>query len=328
MNMKVINVLQGTPEWLDWRKQGLSATTAAIILELSPYKSPWRLWAEMLGKVEEDDLSKNPLVKHGKRNEDRLRKKIEADEFSILLPICCEHTKNPLYRASLDGLDDNDIPWELKWPSNKVWHEVNELGVKSEAYLLYYPQVQHQLLVTGAREGRLVFGNDLTGEVKYVKFIIKRDEAMINEIMLRGLNFWNMILKKTPPAKDITKDYYEPNESEVESWIELAKQASSIQQMIDPLLNEKEKLEKKINSLQAKLEPIKKSASVLMGDYKEANSNGLFIRSSVRKGSIDYRQALDQLQGQVNSETLERFRRESSKVTTLSINHDELQQSM
>ncbi|WP_407080697.1 YqaJ viral recombinase family protein [Enterobacter hormaechei] len=47
----------------DWRRQGVTATDAAILLNRSPYKTRWRLWAEKTGYAREVDLSLNPLVR-------------------------------------------------------------------------------------------------------------------------------------------------------------------------------------------------------------------------------------------------------------------------
>ncbi|MCV5216512.1 YqaJ viral recombinase family protein, partial [Escherichia coli] len=75
----------------------------------------------------------------------------------MLLPACVESVQYPLMRASLDGLRDNGEPVELKSPSATVWEDVCAEKATSKAYQLYYPQVQHQLLVTGAKQGWLVF---------------------------------------------------------------------------------------------------------------------------------------------------------------------------
>ncbi len=47
--MKIVDVVQRTPEWERWRAQGVTASEAAIVLGRSPYKTPWRLWAERTG---------------------------------------------------------------------------------------------------------------------------------------------------------------------------------------------------------------------------------------------------------------------------------------
>lgn len=43
--MKVIDVSQRSDAWRQWRLQGVSASEAAIVMNRSPYKTPWRLWA-------------------------------------------------------------------------------------------------------------------------------------------------------------------------------------------------------------------------------------------------------------------------------------------
>lgn len=43
--MKIVNLSQRTPAWLAWRAQGVTASEAAVILNRSPYQTPWRLWA-------------------------------------------------------------------------------------------------------------------------------------------------------------------------------------------------------------------------------------------------------------------------------------------
>jgi len=43
---------QRSPEWFALRKEGITATEAAVIAGLSPYKTPYQLWAEKSGKYE------------------------------------------------------------------------------------------------------------------------------------------------------------------------------------------------------------------------------------------------------------------------------------
>ncbi len=54
--MKIVNLSQREEDWLDWRRQGVTATDAAILLNRSPYKTRWRLWAEKTGYAREVDL--------------------------------------------------------------------------------------------------------------------------------------------------------------------------------------------------------------------------------------------------------------------------------
>lgn len=47
---------QRSPEWHALRKEGITATEAAVIAGLSPYKTPYQLWAEKLGKYEPEPV--------------------------------------------------------------------------------------------------------------------------------------------------------------------------------------------------------------------------------------------------------------------------------
>ena len=47
---------QRSPEWFALRADGITATEAAVIAGLSPYKTPYQLWAEKLGKYEPEPV--------------------------------------------------------------------------------------------------------------------------------------------------------------------------------------------------------------------------------------------------------------------------------
>ena len=70
--MNVIDLPQRTPAWLEWRAGGVSASDVAILLGLSPYKTPWRLWAEKTGLVRsEAELSQRLVPQEGNRRRGR-----------------------------------------------------------------------------------------------------------------------------------------------------------------------------------------------------------------------------------------------------------------
>ncbi|MCV5871070.1 endonuclease, partial [Escherichia coli] len=77
------------------------------------------------------------------------------------------------------------------------------------------PQVQHQLLVTGAKQGWLVFYRN--GQLK--EFVITRDEPMIKEIVAKGTIFWKRVTERKEPEKDPKRDLFIPQGKEVNEWI-------------------------------------------------------------------------------------------------------------
>ena len=155
--MNVINVSQRTPEWHAWRAAGVTASEAAVILNRSPYKTPWRLWAERTGVAAPEDLSSKPCVQRGIQLEDQVRRGFEERHGTILLPLCAESTEHPVLRAhSMDSATTGE-PVELKVPTDKTYQHVVSEGEQALAYQLAWVQLQHQLYVTEAQQGWLVF---------------------------------------------------------------------------------------------------------------------------------------------------------------------------
>ena len=198
--MKIVDVVQRTPNWERWRAQGVTASEAAIVLGRSPYKTPWRLWAERTGMARAADLSANPHVQRGNALEDEARRAFEERHGTMLLPLCGESEEHPVLRASFDGIADDGSPVELKVPAERTFAEVSAKTTESNAYQLYWPQVQHQLYVAGAGQGWLVFYG---GPRQTLEFPIERDEAFLGqELVPAALAFWEAIAKRKEPPRD------------------------------------------------------------------------------------------------------------------------------
>ena len=103
--MKVVALEQRSPEWHHWRRQGVTASDAAVLLGESPHKTAYQLWEDKLGLSEPPELSGNPNVQRGAQQEDDARIAMEsALGSSPLLPVCAEFDGNPRLRASFDGV--------------------------------------------------------------------------------------------------------------------------------------------------------------------------------------------------------------------------------
>jgi len=277
MTFNIIDLKQGTQDWLEWRKSGITASEIAAILGVSPYKTPWAVWAEKTGLVQSEDLSNNPLVAAGVAQEDTARQLFEQAHDDILLPVCVESTEHPFLKASLDGLSQDNVPVELKVPSESTWDKVNADGENSEAFKLYYPQVQHQMLVTGASHGWLVFYRD--GQLR--EFHIEPDPAMQDAIVQAASAFWQSIVEGKEPAKDPERDVYHPNDDEraqwepaAERWLECSAELKSLEQRV-----------KEVKAEQTKQLGIMKS---LMGSFMHAEAAGLKVTRFGVRGTVDY----------------------------------------
>lgn len=300
--MKIINLSQREGDWLEWRKQGITATDAVILLGRSPYKTRWRLWAEKTGYAREVDLSLNPLVRRGIENEDKARQAHEKKHDEILFPACVQSVKYPRMRASLDGLRSDGQPVELKCPSKAVWDDVCTYGRKSAAYHMYYAQVQHQLLVTDASEGWLVFWYE--GEI--CEFVIARDNALIQELLALAEEFWDQIQNKREPEKDPERDLYIPEGDEVQQWICAAEEY----RLYDSEIQE---LKKRLADLEGKQKPLLDQMKSLMGEYFHADYCGVMVTRYKVSGRVDYKKLLEDKASSVQESDINQYRGPASE---------------
>ncbi|APZ42513.1 YqaJ viral recombinase family protein [Acidihalobacter ferrooxydans] len=303
--MKIVNLDQKSDAWLNWRQNGITATDSVVIQNKSPYKTRWRLWAEKTGKVAPDDLSKNPNVIRGVENEDKARQHYESLHDDMLLPVCAEYEANPLFKASFDGISKDGFPVELKCPSSSVISEVLEKGEASEAYQLYWWQVQHQIMVAGADHGKLCFYQLPDGDAppQWVEFDVLRDDQAIESILQDGQNFWAMIEAKKPPPKDPERDEYAPEDfTAITAWKESATQWLEQHRRM-------KYLEDEIKTLKQTMGKEQEALIKLMGEFVRANAFGVQLTRFQVQGAIDWSRVRQDLLPNVADEQLDAYRK-------------------
>ena len=311
--MRLIDVIQRTPAWERWRAGGVTASEAAIVLGRSPYKTPWRLWAERTGVAAPPDLSQNPHVARGVALEDAARQWFEARHDTLLLPVCAESDTHPVLRASFDGIADDGAPVELKAPAEKTFAEVAAEGTASRAYALYWPQLQHQLYVADADHGWLVFYGDAT---RVLEFPIARDEGFLgNELIPACLHFAEQIKKREAPARDPQRDLFVPEGADLARWTQLAATYRA-------LSAECGQLEAPLLALQERLAATQEELVALMGEFLLAEAAGLKVTRMRSSGAIDYKAALAALLPDVETDVLEAFRRPASERVRTTLRPD------
>lgn len=303
-----IDVKQKSPEWLEWRKKGISATDSVIILGASPYKTPWRLWAEKTGLISPEDLSGNPHVARGNAQEDDARKAFEDKYGGIFFPHCCEWSKNPIFRASLDGYDD--YPVELKCPSDKTWQEVCAEGTNSAAFKMYVVQLQHQIMVTDSEFGYLAFYKE--GEDEEIQaYKVERDDEVIDQIIQKGTEFWDHVINGTEPDKDPERDNFLPKGEDALAWKQAAESYLSFESKIKSLKESLKSLESMQNESKKQLTDL-----LVESGFNHCEIEGVKVTSYITKGRVSYDKLITDLG--VDEETIEKYRgkdRTSFRVT-------------
>jgi putative phage-type endonuclease len=327
--MKIIDIAQRTPEWHQWRNSGVSASEADVVLGRSPYKTPFRLFAEKKGLILPDNLDRNPHVRSGIRLEPVARSAFENRHNTMLLPMCAESDEHPFIRASFDGIDDNGIPVEIKAPTEnnfrdaqftedsesifglteKDFRDVQQNRTQSKLYKRYYCQVQQQILVADSDRAWLSL---YLNEREFLDIPIPRDDALINQLIFEARKFWEYLNSNSPPERDPARDIYIPSGSELDKWNVLACSYHSAEEMILDYKSKMKALEKEQSEVEISL-------LQLMGDFAHAESAGLRVSRYLQQGSIDFKAALKSVQPDLDPAFLEQFRKpstERSRFTT------------
>lgn len=254
-------VNQNTAEWLQMRKNKIGASDAPVIMEVSPYKTPYRLWEEKLDLVSAD--SPTSAMRRGLELEDMARQELEKMTGLFFLPEVKFHCKLPWMMASLDGIDpEGKYIAEIKCP-NKDDHKVALSGHIPDKYM---PQLQHQMEVCEVEFGYYFSFNGIEGAL--VK--VARDEKYIKKLIEKEERFWECMQTWTAPEL-IEKDYIEKNDQE---WSSVASEWRSIQ-------NELKILEKKEKYL--------KDALINLSSKKNTIGGGVKLTRFMRQGNVDYK---------------------------------------
>lgn len=140
--MPIIQLEQGSPEWLSYRQGKVMATCTPVILGSNPFKTKLELWEEKLNLRPGPEL--NDAMKRGTELEPIARMVVEEMLGMEFTPCVYESDEHKWMASSLDGLSDcGKYIIELKCPTNPKLHFNNKEGIIPEYYL---DQMQHQLI--------------------------------------------------------------------------------------------------------------------------------------------------------------------------------------
>jgi putative phage-type endonuclease len=186
-----VSAPQRSPEWFEMRKGGITATGITAINGTSPYKTAYRLWAELTGQVGEQQVG--AAAQRGQLLEQAVAdyytaetgKKLRKSNGIVRLK---EHS---WAMASLDRtiVGDTDGLVEIKTSTSSRWQLY---PVPPE----YVDQVQWQMFITGASYC------DVAVLLSGLVFRIERVEAdPIYQTLLfdKAVAFLDLVKTKTPP---------------------------------------------------------------------------------------------------------------------------------
>lgn len=188
--------------WQAWRRkvQTIGGSDAAAVLGLSPYKSPYALWAEKTGAVEPEDISEKEAVRLGNDLEDyvarrwseKTGKRVRRERAILSNP------EYPFAHANIDRavVGEPDAGLECKTTSSYDIIKKLRAGELPESW---YCQCMHYMMVTGAKRWYLAavaFG------AGFFHFDIPRNDAEIQALSAAEAEFCQMVTSSTPPDVD------------------------------------------------------------------------------------------------------------------------------
>lgn len=195
---------QGTPEWHEFRRGKISASKVPIILGFSPYASPLMLYEEEMGLREPQATSAH--MQRGLDVEDQVRDWFFKTYGIEVFPCVIQSISNPLFIASLDGINSiNTCIVEIK-NNNKEYHEMAKSGKLPEHHRA---QVNFQMFVAGFHDCWYISFN----QGDYALVVVKRDQDYIDDMIPKLIDFKRRLDEFDPPAptdkdyEDLSNDY-------------------------------------------------------------------------------------------------------------------------
>jgi putative phage-type endonuclease len=190
-------------EWLAWRRDGIGASDIAGILGISPWASPFSIWADKTGLLDDDDLDEDDRREFGKRAEAMIGPWFEHRTGLTIAAeqVCLASLDHDWMRATPDGLvipeppDDGYLcdvlgPVEYKAVADKPWDQI-------PAH--YQAQGQWQMAV--GRWDRAWFA--VLHGTRFRVYVLERDQADIDYMIERAEQFWfDHVVANVPPEID------------------------------------------------------------------------------------------------------------------------------
>lgn len=282
--MKLTNIKQGTKEWLEWRKGGITSTDAAIINGTNTFRgnSPLKLYQKKFDIADEEPVTHIMI-------EGNLLEPIALEWFNkkystnFTKPCGGYHEKYEWTRISLDGYDEkSDYIVEVKGGEATY-----DKAVKGIVPPYYFDQTQHNLFGSGKRYCYYVAYRP---DKEPVVITIERDREYFEKVLEKEKEFYECMVKLIPPTlgeKEFVRNEEPSSNKRADTW----KKAKE-------WINEGMKAEK-----EARLE--------LFDETDDGNT--LFVQAGVKverrtkKGAIDYDAFLKE--HGIAKQELEKFRK-------------------
>ncbi len=260
---------QNTAQWHRWRRQGIGASDAPVIMGETPFKTPRTLWSIKTGRVQEDPAGR--AARRGRELERFARRAYERQTGIQMEPLCLVHQEFEWMRASLDGLSfDGSTLLEIKCPlSLRDRASAQEGRIPSQ----YHAQLQHQLEVSGAQQAHYWSFHGSEG----ILIEIRPDREYAKRLVEAEATFWQLVRENRWPelANEELDLNADPN------WRHAALRYREVRLRLESAAFEEHRLRATLGR---------------MATARRTYGCGVEVLKSSRKGAVDY-SAVPELRG-------------------------------
>lgn len=196
--MKIIDLEQGSQEWVAWRATKKMSSESSALLRCSPWtpRNPYELWEVKSGRRE---VPVTPAMARGSALEATARALYEIERRDLMVPYVGEGEDE--YAASLDGLSwDGTRILEVKCPWKGSASDLWARAARGHVPKHYQIQVQVELMVTGAEHCDFAV---YAGDAHRLTIIeVRPDPAIQARIHAAWEAFWPDYLAGRAPSGD------------------------------------------------------------------------------------------------------------------------------
>jgi putative phage-type endonuclease len=274
----IISLIQGSNEWLDYRKTRIGASDAASIMGVG-FQTPLEKWKEKLGLI---TIEKNSAMQRGQQLEPIARRTFIEQTGIYVEPMVVESIEHPWLFASLDGLScdlKDEVAVEIKCPNAKD----HELAMQGKIPEKYFPQLQHQMLVLNL-DMMYYFSFDGSQGVTVLTYA---DSEYQRALVAKEQEFYKKLITfEQPELTD--RDYIQKTDADFLYHVHEYRK----------LLAEEKKIEQ--------LKESHRNAIVHLANQQNVEGGGVRVQQIQRRGIVDYTK-IPEIQGL----DLEKYRKPS-----------------
>ena len=202
--MRTVTLEQGSLEWLAWRTFGIGSSDAPVIVKGKHFdRDRHALWQEKRGELlpKERSVWINERMRRGQVLEGDVRNWYVNWIKKSVSPLCAFHATKDYIKASLDGWEPfSRTILEIKCPGKKDHDSALNNTVPDK----YLPQLQHQALVTGAKQVHYLSYNPTYPKLdRYALVSYHPEKDDISKLELFEEIFWGCVVSGIPPTDNL-----------------------------------------------------------------------------------------------------------------------------